>query len=304
MKNQAIFEKMIASGFNDIVGGSDPVEIAQFNVDIIERISTIEQGMKVLDFGCGCGRVSLPILEKIGPQGTIVGVDIIPKMIEFCREEITSIYPNSNFYQLVAENSHYTQWTETQAKDSSQISDLTDIAESEFDLIFAFSVFTHLDLEDTKKYLKQFSKLLRPGGSIVISAMFINESSMRGLHNNTSNVPFGKSIKRRRDIYFGNPQDKLAAVGFREASFIKLAVDAGLEVSQIYYGAWPGRPHRICGQDVIALTNHAKLPDGFDAKTYIELHADLTWDSNTPEGLRDAERHYLLHGYYEGRAWC
>jgi len=42
-------------------------------------------GMRVLDAGCGPGYFSLPIAQRVGPQGRVVGVDIQPKMLARAR---------------------------------------------------------------------------------------------------------------------------------------------------------------------------------------------------------------------------
>lgn len=47
---------------------------------IIEHLD-LQPGMKVLDVGCGPGRLTIPIAEKIGPQGEVVAIDIQPGML-------------------------------------------------------------------------------------------------------------------------------------------------------------------------------------------------------------------------------
>ena len=39
-------------------------------------------GMKVLDFGCGPGRLTIPIAQKIGPEGQVTAFDIQEKMLD------------------------------------------------------------------------------------------------------------------------------------------------------------------------------------------------------------------------------
>lgn len=42
-------------------------------------------GVRVLDAGCGPAYFSVPIAQRVGPQGYVVGVDIQPKMLERAR---------------------------------------------------------------------------------------------------------------------------------------------------------------------------------------------------------------------------
>jgi len=42
----------------------------------------IEKGIKVADFGCGTGYFSLPIARKIGDEGVVHALDILPEKLE------------------------------------------------------------------------------------------------------------------------------------------------------------------------------------------------------------------------------
>jgi SAM-dependent methyltransferase len=47
----------------------------------------LRPGMKVLDAGCGPGRLTIPIAEEIGPQGEVVAMDIQPGMLRRAQEK-------------------------------------------------------------------------------------------------------------------------------------------------------------------------------------------------------------------------
>jgi 2-polyprenyl-3-methyl-5-hydroxy-6-metoxy-1,4-benzoquinol methylase len=47
---------------------------------ILEHLD-LRPGMKVLDVGCGPGRLTIPIAAQIGPQGEVVAIDIQPGML-------------------------------------------------------------------------------------------------------------------------------------------------------------------------------------------------------------------------------
>lgn len=48
---------------------------------IIEKIE-IKSGSVVADFGCGAGYFSLPVAKKIGEQGSLYALDILPSSLE------------------------------------------------------------------------------------------------------------------------------------------------------------------------------------------------------------------------------
>lgn len=48
---------------------------------IVSRLQ-LGKGMKVLDAGCGPGRVSIPLARAVGPEGVVVAADLQPQMLE------------------------------------------------------------------------------------------------------------------------------------------------------------------------------------------------------------------------------
>jgi SAM-dependent methyltransferase len=54
---------------------------------IVGRLG-LQAGMKVLDAGCGPGRLTVPIAEKIGAQGEVLALDIQPGMLLRAQEKV------------------------------------------------------------------------------------------------------------------------------------------------------------------------------------------------------------------------
>jgi ubiquinone/menaquinone biosynthesis C-methylase UbiE len=49
----------------------------------------LEQGMEVLDVGCGWGDLSLRVASIVGPKGRVVGIDCVEKFLEEGRKDAT-----------------------------------------------------------------------------------------------------------------------------------------------------------------------------------------------------------------------
>src|SRR5262245_58497097 len=47
---------------------------------VVKRLD-IEPGMKVLDVGCGPGRLTIPLAQQVGPHGEVLATDIQPAML-------------------------------------------------------------------------------------------------------------------------------------------------------------------------------------------------------------------------------
>lgn len=57
---------------------------ASFIIDAL----AVEPGMRVLDAGCGPGRLTLPLAERVGPSGLVVGLDVQPAMLDRVRARV------------------------------------------------------------------------------------------------------------------------------------------------------------------------------------------------------------------------
>jgi len=53
---------------------------------IVEQLA-LQPGMRVLDVGCGPGRLTVPMAKKVGPQGEVVAIDIQPRMLARAQEK-------------------------------------------------------------------------------------------------------------------------------------------------------------------------------------------------------------------------
>ena len=62
---------------------------------------------RVLDAGCGIGRIAVPLTEYLDESGGYEGFDIAPEGIAWCRENITPRYPNFRFQVADIYNKSY-----------------------------------------------------------------------------------------------------------------------------------------------------------------------------------------------------
>jgi SAM-dependent methyltransferase len=97
----------------------------------------------VLDFGCGWGRVIRFFLKDLEPD-LLWGVDIWDGLIDICRQ--TNRWSN---FKL--------------SKPFPPI----DFADGEFDLTFAYSVFSHLSEDAARQWVEELTRILRPGGLLI-----------------------------------------------------------------------------------------------------------------------------------------
>lgn len=103
----------------------------------------IRECTAALDFGCGWGRLIRFFLKDIDASG-LWGIDCLKDMIGLCKTqnlrcnfEVSEIMPPSRF------------------------------GSNTFDLVYLYSVFSHLSEEAHLAWLKEFARILKPGGMVV-----------------------------------------------------------------------------------------------------------------------------------------
>jgi SAM-dependent methyltransferase len=100
---------------------------------------------RLLDFGCGAGRLS----QGLSPYADeVVGVDIAPSMLETARR--------------LDRSAGNIRFVLNDAPDLSQFPD------GHFDLVYSALVLQHLPRPAIDRYLAEFLRVLRPGGTAVV----------------------------------------------------------------------------------------------------------------------------------------
>jgi SAM-dependent methyltransferase len=102
-------------------------------------------GMRALDFGCGCGR-TLAWLRDLMPGAELDGVDTDAEAIAWC-----------------SSNLPWARFAATAPAPPLPFPDAT------FDMVYAISVFTHLDAAAQAAWLRELGRALKPGGVLLFT---------------------------------------------------------------------------------------------------------------------------------------
>ncbi|NDF12361.1 MAG: class I SAM-dependent methyltransferase [Proteobacteria bacterium] len=120
----------------------------------------------ILDIGCGQGRLPIGILRTLG-EAHYTGIDVHKPSIKWCKQYIEKAHPSFQFRHLNAFNERY-------SKSGLTIDDAFrfDIRADSVDIVYLYSVFTHMRQEEMEIYLHDFKRILRKNGKIFFSAFF------------------------------------------------------------------------------------------------------------------------------------
>jgi SAM-dependent methyltransferase len=111
-----------------------------------------------------------------------------------------------------------------------------DYADQSFDLIYAFSVFTHLDVAAQKAWLDEFRRILRPGGNLLLS---VHGKVYRGRLTGKELAEFnaGQPVVRIGGYPGGN-----LCVAFHPESFVRETLAEGFEIVEVALQGAKGNP--------------------------------------------------------------
>lgn len=211
---------------------------------------------RVLDVGCGVGRLAIGILDQLGEIGEYRGVDVNETATHWCQEHLTPQHPGFQFIHLEAGNPRYNPRGRQMDAGFRLAFD-----DERFDIVYLYSVFSHMTTEDVVAYLREFRRLLPPSGRLFLTA-FIED----GVPDMTVN-PRGYG-----DMRWVGP---LHCVRYDRSFFESLLADSGFGVDRLDHGVETG------GQSALYVSLRTK------AVTRQERHRV---NDVSPQGARDYPR--------------
>lgn len=247
-----MFQAMRQSEMNAWVGDVDPELAGEFSTAILLRHVPIDHETRLLDFGAGVGRVAASVLRQRPQLKAMIGIDIVPRLVDFCQSTIASQFSNVKFELLADQNSHYDKYKDqSQARPKSRQELIASYGNS-IDCAYAFSVFTHIDAKDFVDLLRFVGALLKPGGRFFFTAFALTAFSRAQIAAGNTTLPVPRyRYEENGAVFIGNTDDRLAFIGYDVARLEQMIWDAGLISSEIEYGGW--RRDNFSGslQDVI-----------------------------------------------------
>ncbi|MEO1858558.1 MAG: methyltransferase domain-containing protein [Verrucomicrobiales bacterium] len=213
-------------------------------------LAKLQPSDRVLDVGCGIGRMAIPLTSYLSKEGEYWGFDIVEKGIEWCQSRISPKFSNFHFQHSDVYNKHYNPNGKVQAQDFQFPFD-----DGSFDFVFLTSVFTHMLPSDLENYLSEISRVLKPEGKCLITFFILNEESENLIRSGSSTLDFSYKIQTCKTINENNPE---AAIAYSEEFVLRLFKKYRLKIAQpIHYGSWCERDAFLTYQDLIIAT---KMP--------------------------------------------
>ena len=106
---------------------------------------SLSRDSHILDFGCGWGRMMRFFLKDVVADN-LYGIDVDPAMIEICLNTV-----RLGNYSVGKPEPR------------------TEFANNSFDVVYAYSVFSHLSESVHIKWVEEFSRILKPSGILIVT---------------------------------------------------------------------------------------------------------------------------------------
>lgn len=171
---------------------------------------------RILDVGCGVGRLPIGILSHMENLPRYWGIDVDADSINWCRRHIARDQSRFHFERIDMRNRRYNPRGPLFDSGFS-----LPFAGRAFSVIYLYSVFSHMMPGDIRAYLAEFRRLLEPAGRVFLTA-FVEED-----------VP---QVMENPPRYRMNWRGPLHCVRYQKEFFESLLANAGLKIRTFEYG--------------------------------------------------------------------
>lgn len=168
MENEAVKKILfdLEAGYDSIAGKFSSTRAFMWR-DLEFAKDLVKQDDRVLDFGCGNGRLAGLIFGKLGREGRLgksgeyVGVDVSQKLVDIANQRYHS--EKTEFIKIEHTRSAH-------KSDKAESKNRLPFEDNYFDAVFSIAVFHHFpSREYTQEIIQELSRVLKPGGKIVIT---------------------------------------------------------------------------------------------------------------------------------------
>ena len=216
------------------VGGGDYWYAGERALFLLNQLAHLRSSDRVLDVGCGLGRVAWPLEAKLSRSGSYDGLDVVKSYTDWCVGSLGLDPARFRFHYADVRTSSYNPHGAIEAKDF-----VFPWPDDSFTLTIATSLFTHLLPDATAHYFREIARTLRRGGRLFASLFLLDAASREAAAAGTTDPTFGFPMEHG---LLHDPAVPESAVAYDSDWIFDALAAAGLTVTAVHSGNWKARP--------------------------------------------------------------
>jgi ubiquinone/menaquinone biosynthesis C-methylase UbiE len=228
-----------------MVGGGDFKAVGEEFLRLFVQLGGLKANSAVLDMGCGCGRIAVPLLKYLDATGSYEGLDIMKVAIDWCQKNISARNPRFSFKLADVYNCYYNpggQFAPSEYR--------FPYNDNQFDFAVFTSVFPRLQPKDMRHYMAEAVRVLKPGGKCFMTFFVLNADSQSLMKSSGAKMNF----RFPRAGYFAAEERKVdeTAIAFDEPVVRDCINEQRMRLEEpIHFGSWSGRKNFSSFQDIL-----------------------------------------------------
>lgn len=195
----------------------DFVTAARAEARRLVDLAGLDEDSRVLDLGCGAGRLAIGIVAEVGPIRSYCGVDVGAPVMAWCARHLATRVPCLEFRRVDVRNERYNP-TGVEMGHGYRLP----VEDASVDIVHAYSLFSHMVAADVAAYLGEIRRVLAEGGRAVVTAFVEDDVAEQAIN------PAGYGARTWRGA--------LHCVRFERRYFDALLADAGLRTVDFRHG--------------------------------------------------------------------
>lgn len=215
---------------------------AERNLRFLIDVAGLRPDAKILDLGCGTGRLALPLREYLSEEGRYEGLDVHREAVRWAARNIA---PNDNRFRFRHVDIRNRSYNPSGLRSAREFR--FPYESQAFDMVVLYSVFTHLVTEEMRHYVGEIQRVLSLGGTCVATFYLMDRPSV--VETPQATYQFHRMPD---EVFFADRTVPERAVGYPEAFVRAVFTEAGLDVEDpVHYGRWHTPRSAPAWQDTI-----------------------------------------------------
>lgn len=220
----------------NFVGSANFIAVGDEFLRHLQNLSGVRNDERILDIGCGIGRIAIPLTKYLSSRGSYEGFDIDLRGIHWCERHLTPRFPNFHFQHANIYNKFYNRHGNIAAKDFR-----FPYPDASFDFAFAASVFTHMLENDITQYLSELRRVLKPEGHYLITFFLLNDAVRARMQRGKTTANFAYQDPSSPHAFFSHKSVPEAEIASEESWVRNMLREHQLDAElRLYPGWWSG----------------------------------------------------------------